>query len=443
MALLERLEKRKTTELFDGDKPDKSRQMEISKSIRDKAHHEVIRELDKHHLQKETAEESVKNVIDDVLEIVAGDMNRPERVRIADELFNDVMGYGPLENLLNDPDITEIMVNGPYNIYIEKAGKIEPCKVLFRDTEHLRNIIDRVVSLVGRHIDEATPMVDARLKDGSRVNIIIPPLSLIGPVITIRKFSRVPLTDQDLLGYGSASHKMISFLEACVKGRLNIIISGGTGSGKTTLLNILSGYIPHDERIITIEDAAELQLKQEHVITLESRPPNVEGVGQITIRDLVRNALRMRPDRIVVGEVRSGEALDMLQAMNTGHDGSLTTAHANSPRDTLSRVETMTLMSGMDLPVRAIREQISSAIDIIVYQQRMKDGSRKITNITEVLGMEGDVITLQDIFVCEKAGTLDGSDRVKTKFRATGIVPRCVETFKENGIRYSEDWCRD
>ena len=353
------------------------------------------------------------------------------------------MGYGPLESLLNDVEITEIMVNGPYDIYVERHGKIVQSNVVFRDTEHMLNIIDRIVTSVGRHIDEANPMVDARLSDGSRVNIIIPPLSLIGPVITIRKFFKTPLTAQNLLDLGSCSAKMLHFLEACVRGRLNIIVSGGTGSGKTTLLNILSSYIPEDERIITIEDAAELQLRQRHVVTLESRPANIENKGLITIRDLVRNALRMRPDRIIVGEVRSGEALDMLQAMNTGHDGSLTTTHANSPRDTLSRIETMVLMSGMDLPVKAIREQISSAIDIIVQQSRMRDGSRKITNITEVLNMEGEMILLQDIFVCEKAGAMEGSDKLKTRFRSTGILPRCIDTLRSNGIRVSEDWFRE
>ena len=442
MALLERLEKHKQSEQSENDRAERVKQTNTHRGIKEKAHHEVVRVLDRRNLADQS-EETVKRVIDEVLESVAGDVNRTERGKIAYDLYNDVMGYGPLENLLNDKDITEIMVNGPYNIYIERAGKIETSDVSFTDNEHVFNIIDRIVSSIGRHIDEANPMVDARLKDGSRVNIIIPPLSLIGPVITIRKFSKIPLTDQDLLGFGSANAKMLTFMEACVRGRLNIIVSGGTGSGKTTLLNILSGYIPHDERIVTIEDAAELQLKQDHVVTLESRPANTEGKGQINIRDLVRNALRMRPDRIIVGEVRSGEALDMLQAMNTGHDGSLTTAHANSPRDALSRIETMTLMSGLDLPIRAIREQISSAINIIVHQQRMRDGSRKITNITEVLGMEGDIITLQDIFVCDRAGLLEGSDKLKTRFRATGIVPRCVEAFKDNGIYYSEDWFRD
>lgn len=439
MSLLERLEKSKYNLQPEDDKSEKGKQADVYRDIKERAHQEVVNALNKLSI-KDTNEKSVKNAIDEVLEDVAEDMNRSERETIGSELYNDVMGYGPLESLLNDPEITEIMVNGPFHIFIEKAGKIEESSVTFRDAEHVFNIIDRIVSLVGRHIDEANPMVDARLTDGSRVNVIIPPLSLVGPIITIRKFSKQPITEKDLLRFGSLSPKMLAFLEACVKGRLNIIVSGGTGSGKTTLLNVLSAFIPGDERIITIEDAAELQLKQVHVVTLEARPANLENRGQITIRDLVRNALRMRPDRIIVGEVRSGEALDMLQAMNTGHDGSITTAHANSPRDTLSRIETMALMSGMELPVKAIREQISSAIDLIVQQSRMRDGSRKITNITEVLGMEGDVITLQDIFVCEREGLMEGTGMLKTRFKATGVRPNCMEKLINNGIYVGNDW---
>ncbi len=353
------------------------------------------------------------------------------------------MGYGPLEILLNDESISEIMVNGPHQVYIERAGKLELSDVIFKDNEHVMNIIDRIVSSIGRHIDEASPMVDARLLDGSRVNAVIPPLSLVGPVITIRKFSKKPMTAQDLLRYGSVSMKMLSFLESCVRGKLNIIVSGGTGSGKTTLLNVLSAFIPETDRIVTIEDAAELQLRQRHVITLESRPANLEGKGQISIRDLVRNALRMRPDRIVVGEVRSGETLDMLQAMNTGHDGSLTTAHANNPRDLLSRLETMVLMAGMDLPIKAIREQVSSAIDIIVQQSRMRDGTRKIINISEVLGMEGDKITMQEIFLYETDGQMDANAKFKGKYRATGVRPHCAEKIKNNGVIFSDEWFRE
>jgi pilus assembly protein CpaF len=325
-------------------------------------------------------------------------LSRMERQKIVTEIMDEVVGYGPIEPLIRDPEISEIMVNGPKQVFIERDGKLEKTGISFRDKEHVMHIIDKIVSPLGRRIDESMPMVDARLPDGSRVNAVIPPLSLIGPVITIRKFSREPLTIQDLIRFGTLTPQMATFLEACVKARLNIIISGGTGSGKTSTLNVLSSFIPANERIVTIEDAAELQLNQEHVITLESRPPNIEGKGEITIRDLVRNALRMRPERIVVGEVRSGEALDMLQAMNTGHDGSLTTVHANSPRDLLVRLETMVMMAGMELPAKAIREQIASAFDLIIHQARLRDGSRKITHVTEVVGMEEDKITLQDIF---------------------------------------------
>ena len=444
MSLLKRLEKQKTNLQNDNEQIDnlKLQTVDVYQDIKAKVHHEVIEVLNRRDLE-ENNEGSVRKVIEEALEFVAIGYNRTERSKIASELYNDVMGYGPLEDLLNDPSITEIMVNGPYNVYIEKSGKLELSSVTFRDADHVLNIIDRIVSSIGRHIDEASPMVDARLQDGSRVNVIIPPLSLVGPVITIRKFSKKPITAQELLRFGSVSPKMLAFLEVCVKGRLNIIVAGGTGSGKTTLLNVLSAFIPEDERIVTIEDAAELQLRQKHVITLESRPASLEGKGQIAIRDLVRNSLRMRPDRIIVGEVRSGETLDMLQAMNTGHDGSLTTTHANTPRDTISRIETMVLMSGMDLPIKAIREQVCSAIDIIVQQSRMRDGSRKITNITEVLGMEGDTIILQDIFYCEREGLAEGSDKLKTRFRSSGIRPYCVEKLKDNGMYVKDDWFRD
>lgn len=359
---------------------------------------------------------------------------RPERLKIAAEIVDEILGYGPITPLLNDPDISEVMVNGPHQVYVERNGILELTDVFFRDNDHVMNIIDRIVSPLGRRIDESMPMVDARLPDGSRVNAIIPPLSLNGPVVTIRKFSRDPFTVEDLINFGTLTREMAAFLEACVKARLNIVVSGGTGSGKTTTLNVLSSFIPSTERIITIEDAAELQLRQPHVITLESRPPNIEGKGAITIRDLVRNALRMRPDRIIVGEVRGGEALDMLQAMNTGHDGSLTTGHANSPRDMLSRLETMVLMAGMDLPVRAIREQISSAIDLIIQQSRLRDGSRRITHITEVLGLEGEVIVLQDLYTfCQTGIERDG--RVKGYFSCTGIRPKFMDRIEACGIK--------
>jgi pilus assembly protein CpaF len=368
------------------------------------------------------------------------DIPRMERPKMAVELLNDILGYGPIQELIDNPSYSEIMVNGPNQVYVEYKGKLTLTDIKFRDDAHLMNIIDRIVSLVGRHVDEASPMCDARLKDGSRVNVIIPPISLVGPVLTIRKFGKDPITAQQLLEWGSMTPKMLNFLEACVKGKLNIIVSGGTGSGKTTLLNVLSSYIPADERIVTIEDAAEVQLKQEHVVTLEARPANLEGRGQVSIRDLVRNALRMRPDRIIVGECRGGETLDMLQAMNTGHDGSLTTAHANSPRDTVSRVETMVMMSGMELPVRAIREQVASAIDMIVQQSRLRDGTRKITQITEVVGMEGDVISTQDLFVFETDGKIDANGKFQGKFVSTGIHPNCLQKIRENGVVVKNDW---
>jgi pilus assembly protein CpaF len=342
------------------------------------------------------------------------------------------LGFGPLETLLGDESITEIMVNGAQKVYIERQGKIEKTNLAFESDDHLMRIIDRIVSPLGRRIDESSPYVDARLPDGSRVNAIIPPLALNGPTLTIRKFSKIPLTIDDLIRFGTITPEAIEFLNACVVARLNVIVSGGTGSGKTTSLNVLSGFIPNDERIITVENAAELQLRQEHVVTLESRPPNIEGKGEVTIRDLVINCLRMRPDRIVVGECRSGEALDMLQAMNTGHDGSLTTLHSNSPRDTLARLETMVLMAGMDLPVRAIREQIASAVDLIVHQERMRDGSRKIVNITEVQGMEGDVIVMSDIFGFEQQGMEGG--RVIGRLKPTGLRPKFVERIESANI---------
>jgi pilus assembly protein CpaF len=359
-------------------------------------------------------------------------LTRAERVRMLEQITDEILGLGPLEPLLRDEAISEVMVNGPQQVYIEREGRLEMTNVTFQNDEHVMKIIQRIIAPIGRRVDESSPMVDARLADGSRVNAIIPPLSLVGPVITIRKFSAQPLTVEDLIRFGTATPEMFEFLEACVKARLNIFVSGGTGSGKTTMLNILSSFIPDDERIVTIEDAAELQLRQEHVVTLESRPANIEGKGAIPIRELVRNSLRMRPDRIVVGECRSAEALDMLQAMNTGHDGSMSTGHANTPRDMLSRLETMVLMAGMDLPLKAIREQIASAVDLIVHQNRLKDGSRRITNITEVQGLEGDVIVMQDIFVFEQTGVEDG--KIKGKLRPTGIRPKFVEKFEVAGI---------
>jgi pilus assembly protein CpaF len=359
-------------------------------------------------------------------------LTRAERVRMLEQITDEIIGLGPLEPLLRDDSVSEIMVNGPRQVYIERAGKLELTNVVFQNDDHVMRIIDRIIAPIGRRVDESSPMVDARLTDGSRVNAIIPPLSLVGPVITIRKFAASPFTTDDLIRFGTSTPDMFEFLRACVEARLNIFVSGGTGSGKTTTLNVLSSFIPNDERIVTIEDAAELQLRQEHVVTLESRPPNIEGKGAIPIRELVRNSLRMRPDRIVVGECRAGEALDMLQAMNTGHDGSLSTGHANTPRDMLARLETMVLMAGVDLPVRAIREQISSAVDLIVHQSRLKDGTRKIVNITEVQGMEGDTIVMQDVFVFEQTGVIDG--KIQGRLKPTGIRPKFVEQFEAQGI---------
>ncbi|HAX68984.1 MAG TPA: type II secretion system protein E [Anaerolineae bacterium] len=359
-------------------------------------------------------------------------LSRPERARLFEQIAAEILGLGPLQSLLEDDTITEIMVNGPKNIYIERKGKIHRVPVTFESNEHVMRIIDRIVAPLGRRIDESSPYVDARLADGSRVNAVIPPISLVGPVLTIRKFSKNPITVDQLIQFGSITTEAVQFLKACVEARLNIIISGGTGSGKTTLLNVLSSFIPSDERIITIENAAELQLRQEHVVTLESRPANIEGRGEITIRDLVINALRMRPERIIVGECRGGETLDMLQAMNTGHEGSMTTAHANTPRDALARIETMCLMAGMDLPIRAIREQMASAVDLIVQQERMRDGTRKVTTVTEVSGMEGDVITMTDIFVFEQTGTENG--RIIGRLRPSGLRPKFMDKIESAGI---------
>lgn len=369
-----------------------------------------------------------------------------DRKKVVDELINDLTGFGPINPLLLDPDVSEVMVNGPNQVYVEKKGKIELTHVRFRDDEHVMSVIDKIVAPIGRRIDESSPMVDARLPDGSRVNAIIPPLALNGPTITIRKFATDPFKVEDLVNFGTVSRQMATFLDACVKAKLNMFVSGGTGSGKTTTLNVLSAFIPNHERIITIEDAAELQLGQDHVISLESRPSNIEGKGGISIRDLVRNSLRMRPERIVIGEVRGGEALDMLQAMNTGHDGSLATGHSNSPRDMISRLETMVLMAGIDLPVKAIREQIAGAIDLIIQQSRLKDGTRKITHITEVQGMEGDVIVLQDIFVFQQE-RLDEMGKIVGKMIPTGVRPKFYERLETSGIHIpasvfveEEDW---
>ncbi len=376
--------------------------------------------------------QTIRELLDQILQQENIVLSRAERQRLFEHIVAEILGFGPLQPLLEDDTITEIMVNGPKQVYIERKGKLYKTNITFEDDEHVMRIIERIVAPLGRRVDESTPYVDARLPDGSRVNIVIPPIALNGPTITIRKFFRTPLTAQDLVRLGSLTPEALMYLEAAVKARLNILVAGGTGSGKTTLLNILSGFIPNDERIITIENAAELQLQQEHVVRLESRPPNIEGKGEITIRQLVINALRMRPDRIIVGEVRGGEALDMLQAMNTGHEGSMTTLHANSPRDALSRLETMCLMAGMELPVRAIREQIASAVDLIVFTQRLRDGSRRVVAISELTGMEGDVIQMMDIFVFEHAGYRDG--KVHGRLKPTGLRSRFMDRFRAAGI---------
>ena len=387
--------------------------------------------------QGESAREQIKNIISaysskEMSEITQA-LSRADRINLIEDICNELLGLGPLEPLLKDDSITEIMVNGAKNIFIEQGGKLKLTDVYFYNDAHLMSIIERILAPLGRRVDESSPLVDARLADGSRVNIIIPPLSLVGPAVTIRKFSKNALSMNDLVSFGTLSNKMSEFLQACVKARLNILVSGGTGSGKTTTLNALSSFIPESERIVTIEDAAELKLQQRHVVTLESRPANLEGKGAITIRDLVKNALRMRPDRIIVGEVRAGEALDMLQAMNTGHDGSLTTAHANTPRDVLSRLETMVLMAGMELPVRAVRTQVSSAIDLILQQSRIRDGSRKITHISEVQGMEGDTIILQDLFRYVQ-DFIDENGKSVGHFESTGLQPNFMDKFKMNGV---------
>ena len=381
----------------------------------------------------EENKDKIEKTILEAVEKESLNMTTIQRNRLISELMDEIIGFGPITSLLNDPEITEVMVNGPNQVYIEREGKLVLTNAKFKNNDHIYHVIKKIVSPIGRRIDESSPMVDARLPDGSRVNAIIPPLALDGPSITIRKFSEDPFTVEDLVKFGTLTKQMAEFIRFCIEGKLNVIVSGGTGSGKTTTLNVLSSFIPDGDRIVTIEDAAELKLSQSHVVRLETRPPNIEGKGEVNIRDLVKNSLRMRPDRIIVGEVRGGEALDMLQAMNTGHDGSLTTGHANAPRDMLARLETMVLMSGMNLPVKAIRNQVASAIDLIIQQSRMQDGSRKITNITEVHGMENDVIVLQDIFEYKMQGlTSDG--KVKGNFVYSDIMPRAVHKLRERGF---------
>ncbi len=387
------------------------------------------------HMTQSELEQQVHVALQTALADADQPMSSVDRARVSQEIADDILGYGPLEPLLRDSDLSEVMVNAFDNIYIERKGRLVKTDASFADEAHLRRTIDKIVSKIGRRVDETSPMVDARLPDGSRVNAIIPPLALDGSKLTIRKFSEDPYTIEDLISFDSLSREAADLLEGCVRGRLNILVSGGTGAGKTTTLNVLSSFIPHDERIVTIEDAAELRLHQDHVLRLESRPANIEGKGAVTIRDLVKNSLRMRPDRIVVGEIRDAAALDMLQAMNTGHDGSISTLHANTPRDALSRLETMVLMAGMDLPVRAIREQVASAVDLIIQQTRLKDGTRRITAITEIVGMEGDIITTQDVFLFDYHAGTDEHGKFKGHLKSMGLRPRFLEHLADHGVK--------
>jgi pilus assembly protein CpaF len=408
--------------------------------LKSRIHHQCIAKLGPELFKQDGSEDLTDQVYRAVTQELALDrtpLTREERREIVRQLTDDILGYGPIEPLLRDDSVTEVMVNGFDKVYVERNGKLERSDVRFVDDSHVMRIIDKIVSQIGRRVDESSPMVDARLPDGSRVNAIIAPLALNGPTLTIRKFSRDPYTINDLITFGTLTARSAQFIAAGVKGKLNVLISGGTGTGKTTTLNAVSAFIPGDERIVTIEDAAELQLQQEHVITLESRPSNIEGSGEIKIRELVRNALRMRPDRIIVGEVRGAETLDMLQAMNTGHEGSLTTIHANSPRDALSRLETLVMTGGVELPHRAIREQIASAFDLLIQIQRLVDGSRRVTHITEVLGMEADVVTMQDIFVASpprEDESHNGAHRLLSPLRATGLKPHFLEKLAANNV---------
>jgi pilus assembly protein CpaF len=414
----------------------KTSNLDVYQSLKAKIHRKLIERLDFTNIdliEKDLLSREIGRIVETLVTEESTPLSSAERESLIIDILHETFGLGPIEPLLYDPDISDILVNRYNQIYIEKLGKLSKVDLNFRDDNHLLQIIDRIVSKIGRRVDESSPYVDARLPDGSRVNAIIPPLSLDGPVLSIRRFGVDPLKMSDILAFGSISQNMAKILEGCVKMRLNVLISGGTGTGKTTLLNILSEFIPDNERIITIEDSAELQLKQDHVVRLETRPPNIEGKGEVTQRDLVRNSLRMRPDRIIVGEVRGGEALDMLQAMNTGHDGSLSTLHANTARDALARLETMVLMAGMDLPERAIREQISSAINVVVHLSRLADGTRKIVNISEITGMEGNTIVMQDIFIFEKKG-IDHDGRVLGDFLPTGVRPWFVQKLRVSGF---------
>ena len=439
MSLADRVKAAKAAEVtLDGHRE------EMRQELRRKLHYKVVEGLGPTLYDRQMSDAELKLRVMEMLEWALDQeesvpLSRADRLQLLQEIADDVLGYGPIDPYLSDPEVTEVMVNGPHNVWVERAGKTFRTDTRFVDSTHLERIIEKIVGQVGRRIDESTPMVDARLPDGSRVNAVIHPLAIGGPFLTIRKFSVDPFTSDDLVAMGSFTEQVAGFVRRCVQGRLNVLVSGSTGSGKTTLLNVLSSYIPDNDRIITVEDAAELRLNQMHVLTLEARPPNLEGKGQVTIRDLVRNTLRMRPDRIIVGEVRDGAALDMLQAMNTGHDGSLTTVHSNSPRDTLARIETMVLMAGMDLPVRAIREQVASAIDLIVHLHRLRDGTRRLTYVTEVVGMEGDIITMQDLFLFDYGMGMDEDGMYKGRLKATGIRPAFSDHLENMGISLPAD----
>ncbi|WP_392544892.1 CpaF family protein [Oryzobacter telluris] len=429
------------TETAPGAPAQKRRTVDPFSEVKERVHQALIENLGPRlydpHLPEAELAAQVRTTLQKTIDSEQTPLSHSDRTRIAQEVSDEILGHGPLEPLLRDPEISEIMVNGADSIYVERSGKLYPVETHFSSEAHLRRVIDKIVGRVGRRVDEASPLVDARLPDGSRVNAVIAPIALDGAMLTIRKFSKDPFNDADLIAFGTMTVAVRDFVKACVRGRRNIVISGGTGSGKTTLLNVISSFIPEDERIVTIEDAAELQLHQDHVLRLESRPSNIEGRGEIAIRDLVKNSLRMRPDRIVVGEIRDGAALDMLQAMNTGHDGSITTLHANSPRDSLARLETMVLMAGVDLPVRAIREQVAGALDMVIQQARLKDGSRRITAISEVVGMEGEVITLQDIFTFDFSAGRDEQGRFKGGLVSTGLRPKFTQELADMGVELS------
>jgi pilus assembly protein CpaF len=421
---------------------DAPRRPELARyDLKTRVHRQLIERLDLTKLASlpaDVVQQQIRRIVEDMLVDDDTPLSRTEREQLVVEVQHETFGLGPIEPLMQDPTVSDILVNGPHDVYVERRGKLHKTNAIFRDDAHLMQVIERIVSAVGRRVDESSPMVDARLKDGSRVNAIIPPLALDGPVMSIRRFAVDPFKMADLLAFGALTEQLADVLKATVQARLNILVSGGTGAGKTTLLNILSNYIPRSERIVTIEDSAELQLQQEHVVRLETRPPNIEGAGAVTSRDLVRNALRMRPDRIVVGEVRGAEVLDMLQAMNTGHDGSMSTVHANSTRDALSRIETMVLMSGISLPMRAMRDYISSALDVVLQLARLSDGTRRLVRVTEIVGMEEDVVTTQDIFVFEQQG-VDKDGRVRGFHRATGVRPRFSERLERAGVNLPPD----